>query len=186
METKDFTPTEGQITLHGLGFIQVSLPGNQRIHVWHPDLPKRRCFARSPIHNHRFSFLSTVLVGTQLNHRFRIVENSRGDHDMISHDGPRLPSGSRQSYVSGRCYVQDFGIEAIPAGMSYKMEELEYHSTPNDGVVVTLMQKLHEGTTHAHSIIQSGYTFDQDFDRYQLSDRTLWAFVVEAMKEGGK
>lgn len=183
----DFKKVEGQITLHGLGFIQVALPGNQRIHVWHPDLPKRKCFARSPVHNHRFSFLSTVLVGTQFNHRFSIVEDALGTHDMISHDGPRLPSGSRSSFVAGRCCLIDRGIEAIPAGYSYKMEQLEYHSTDaGDSIVVTLMQKLEEGAIHAHSIIEHGYEFDQQFDRYQLSERTLWAFVMEALKEGGR
>jgi hypothetical protein len=27
-----------KITLHELGFLQVQLQGNQRLHAWHPDL----------------------------------------------------------------------------------------------------------------------------------------------------
>lgn len=30
---KDFTPTKETISLHGLGFIQIVLPGEQRMHV---------------------------------------------------------------------------------------------------------------------------------------------------------
>ena len=30
-----------KITLHGLGFVQVQLEGSQRLHVWHPELPRR-------------------------------------------------------------------------------------------------------------------------------------------------
>jgi hypothetical protein len=65
--THDYTPTKETISLHGLGFIQVKLPANRRLHVWHPDLPRRDCFAYSAIHNHRFGFRSTVLVGHQRN-----------------------------------------------------------------------------------------------------------------------
>lgn len=183
MDVKDYAKVEGQITLHGLGFIQVALPGNQRLHVWHPALPKRKCFEHSPIHNHRFSFLSTVLVGTQVNRRVAVVPVERGTHQMISHDGARLPSGSRSSYVSGECNVIERGVEHIPAGRSYLMEVLEYHSTPiEDEVVVTLMQKMQEGTVHAHSIIEKGFQFDQHFDRYQMDDKTLWAIFMEALQ----
>jgi len=49
---KDFTPTKETISLHGLGFIQIVLGGNQRMHVWHPDLPRRDCYEHSAIHNH--------------------------------------------------------------------------------------------------------------------------------------
>lgn len=62
---KDFTPTKDIISLHGLGFIQIKLDDNQRLHIWHPDLPRRKCFEHSNIHNHRFAFKSTVLKGIQ-------------------------------------------------------------------------------------------------------------------------
>jgi hypothetical protein len=69
---KDFTPIAEQISVHGLGFIQVKLPNNQRLHVWHPDIPRRACYLHSAIHNHRFSFTSHVLIGTQVNRRYEV------------------------------------------------------------------------------------------------------------------
>jgi len=62
------------------------------------------------------------------------------------------------------------------------MAALEYHDTPNAGVVVTLMEKLHEGRIHANSIIRAGVMFDQGFDRYQLPPERLWQFVTDALK----
>jgi len=59
-----------KITLHGLGFVQIQLEGKQRMHVWHPELPRRACFEHSAIHNHRFDFDSLVIVGTQINVEF--------------------------------------------------------------------------------------------------------------------
>ncbi|WLD70334.1 MULTISPECIES: hypothetical protein [Pseudomonas] len=32
-----------KITLHGLDFVQVQLEGGQRLHVWHPELPRCAC-----------------------------------------------------------------------------------------------------------------------------------------------
>jgi len=55
-----------KITLHGLGFVQVQLEGGQRLHVWHPELPRRACFKYSAIHDHRFNFTSRVIIGKQI------------------------------------------------------------------------------------------------------------------------
>lgn len=181
--TRDFTPTAEQISLHGLGFIQVKLEGNQRLHVWHPDVPRRACFAHSAIHNHRFSFRSTVLLGVQVNRRYDVhVDGDRAPtHDLISHDGARSPRGGRLSYVAGQVVAAAQQDEHYMAGCSYIMEELEYHETPNSGVVVTLMQKLSEGTVHASSLIECGHSFDQDFDRFQMSPGRLWDMVLDAL-----
>jgi hypothetical protein len=181
----DFAPTAEQITLHGLGFIQVKLSDTRRMHVWHPDLPRRACFEHSAMHNHRFSFRSTVLVGTQVNRRFNVIEwqgNGVGAYDRVSHDGPRSEKGGRLSFVDGSATVSPLPDEHYVPGQSYEMPILQYHETPNSGVVVTLMEKLVEGTVHASTLIKCGHTFDQDFDRFQLPPERLWEFVVDALK----
>ena len=62
------------------------------------------------------------------------------------------------------------------------MQELEYHSTPNSGIVVTIMDKLTEGSVHASSLIEHGREFDQSFDRFQLDPDQLWGFVMDALR----
>ncbi len=178
---KDYAPTAETISAHGLGFIQVKLPANRRLHVWHPALPRRACFDHSGIHNHRFSFRSTVLIGRQLNQRADLILHPEGTHDVVSHDGPRLEKGGRLSFVAGRVNVQLRAVEEYGPGESYIMPELEYHHTPNSGIVVTLMEKLTEGTIHACSVIERPFSFDQDFDRHQLSTPELWQLVVESL-----
>lgn len=186
MIARDYTPTREQITLHGLGFIQVKLDGNQRLHVWHPDLPRRACFEHSAIHNHRFSFTSTVLIGTQVNRRWLVADEPDGSHDLISHDGPRSEKGGRLSFVAGRVTVLELSPETYGPGETYFMPELAYHDTPSTGIVVTVMRKLNEGTIHANSLIEHGQTFDQDFDRFQLPPEELWRFVTDALRSGGR
>lgn len=178
----DFTPTSETVSAHGLGFIQVKLPAERRLHVWHPALPRRECYDHSAIHNHRFSFRSTVLVGTQLNQRADLIIHPEGTHDVISHDGPRSQRGGRLSFVAGRVNVRLRELETYGPGESYTMPELEYHHTPHGAVVITLMEKLSEGSIHANSVIARPHTFDQQFDRFQKSPAELWALVVEAFE----
>lgn len=181
----DFTPTREQISLHGLGFIQVKLPANRRLHVWHPDLPRRACYAYSAIHNHRFGFRSTVIVGEQINRRYDVIdfpEPNTGTHDRISHDGPRGPNGGRLSYLAGSAMIRAHPQETYRPGESYEMPALQYHQTPNSGVVVTLMEKLHEGAIHASTLIERGQVFDQDFDRFQWTECKLWGVVLDGLR----
>lgn len=189
---QDFTPTTETISLHGLGFIQVKLPANKRLHVWHPELPRRDCFEHSAIHNHRFSFRSTVLIGTQFNQRADLIIHPEGTHTVISHDGPRSERGGRLSFAAGRVNVRLREMEKYKAGESYIMPELEYHHTPQSfshgrrelvppRITVTLMEKLSEGAIHACSVIKNPHEFHQDFNRFQLSAEELWRFVVDAL-----
>lgn len=180
----DFTPTAETISLHGLGFIQVKLPANRRLHVWHPDLPRRACYEHSAVHNHRFSFRSTVLVGEQVNCRWNVEiahPDDDAEHRLISHNGPRSDKGGRLSREVAHCHLHRLGVEHYREGESYVMPELAYHDTPNDGIVVTLMEKLTEGTVHASTVIHRYAKFDQDFDRFQLPPERLWQFVVDAL-----
>lgn len=179
---KDFTPTKEQISLHGLGFIQVKLPAHQRLHVWHPELPRRACYDHSAIHNHRFSFISRVIAGSQVNRLWLVEDEPDGSHDVISHDGPRSEKGGRLSYVSGRAAAQPLEPDVYLPGQSYTMPFGAYHDTPNDGIVITIMTKLSESEIHANSLIRHGHAFDQSFDRFQLSPDQLWAFVVDAFR----
>lgn len=178
---KDFTPTAETISLHGLGFIQVKLGGNQRLHVWHPELPRRKCFEYSAIHNHRFSFRSRVLKGVQNNVRIDLELAKGGSHVVISHNGPRSPRGGRESYPVAECNIHARGWETYVPGDEYFVPMHEYHYTPNGGIVVTVITKVQESEIHANSIIRQGHEFDQSFDRFQLSPGQLLSYVNEAL-----
>lgn len=182
--SKDFTPTKETISLHGLGFIQLVLPANQRLHVWHPELPRRNCYDHSAIHNHRFSFWSRVLVGFQANARIDLELVKEGTHTVISHNGPRSDKGGRLSYPVAECNVHRRPVETYGPGEKYFMPVHEYHHTPNTGVVVTLMRKVEESAIHANSVIAKGVDFHYDFDRFQLSPAQLFGYVVDALTMG--
>jgi hypothetical protein len=185
---KDFSPTKETISLHGLGFIQVLLGGNQRLHVWHPDLPRRACYEHSAIHNHRFAFTSRVLKGVQVNQRcdLEIVKPGTGSHVLISHNGPRSERGGRLSYPVADVNVLPREIERYEAGKEYFMPAGEYHHTPCEGIVITVITKHTESAVHANSVCRQGVCFDYDFDRFQLSPYQLLNYVGDALLGGAK
>ena len=172
-----------KITLHGLGFVQVQLEGGQRLHVWHPELPRRACFEHSAIHDHRFSFTSRVLVGEQRNIQYRQHATPEGAYMLYLHEGARTACG-------GRPWVPDFRVNmevvedfTVPAGQNYNQIAYDYHRTEpaGDGRVATIMQKLAEFSSGAHSSCLAGVQPDDKFDRYQWSPAKLWEVVADVI-----
>ncbi|MBX3488886.1 hypothetical protein [Parvibaculum sp.] len=181
-----FEETAETITLHGLGFLQVKLGGGQRLHVWHPALPRRRCFQHSSIHDHRFSFESRVIVGTAINHLYGAREADAGEpptHIGYLHEGPRTAFGNRPWLPDLKLVVEKIGAMNVPAGAGYRMLAYRYHATEpgGDGRVATIMRKTGESMAGAHSLCEAGVTPDADFDRKQWLEDRLWAIVRDVL-----
>lgn len=178
-----FKETPEKITLHGLGFLQVKLGNGLRLHVWHPDLPKRKCFEHSSIHDHRFGFTSKVLLGTQVNQYHRIVPGvERTTHISYLHEGDRTEYGNRPWKPDFNCKIEKVGIEErIEVGEEYSVSPYILHSTKCEGVCVTLMKKTSEHNHGSHSFCEANIQPDVDFDRKQLTDHVLWMIFIEAM-----
>ena len=177
-----------KITLHGLGFVQVQLEGNQRLHVWHPELPRRACFESSAIHNHRFDFDSRILVGEQINIEFADLPSTsaafiRETHELYLHEGARTAGGGRPWQPNGRVDMRQTSRAVIQAGMTYHMKAYDFHRTEpgGDGKVVTLLKKGWEGKKGAQSSCIIGIQPNTDFDRYQWSPAQLWEIVADVM-----
>ncbi|MBG4448675.1 hypothetical protein I5F71_03055 [Pseudomonas aeruginosa] len=176
-----------KITLHGLGFVQVQLQGAQRLHVWHPELPRRACFEHSAIHDHRFNFTSRILVGVQVNFDYRAIPDQDGDYMLYLHEGARTACGGRPWVPDGRVMMIQTARYAIEAGNDYNCQAYEYHRTEpgGDGRVATIMQKRGEYPQGAHSSCLVGITPDAEFDRYQWSPARLWEVVADVLASKG-
>jgi hypothetical protein len=172
-----------KITLHGLGFVQVQLEGSQRLHVWHPELPRRACFEHSAIHDHRFDFVSRVLVGTQINHCFDMQRHEEGDFVLYLHEGKRAANGGRPWTPDGRAHLNRATTFRVRAGNDYNTVAYDYHRTEpgGDGRVATIMQKRGEFPEGAHSTCRFGIAPDTDFDRFQWSPARLWEVVTDVL-----
>lgn len=183
-------PMKAPISLHGLGFIQVQLQGGQRLHVWHPDLPRRKCFLHSAIHNHRFGFESHVLVGRQININYNVFSAKENDatHRLYLHEGARTANGGRPWTPNAEVVMVEESRDVIDAGWVYRMLPYDFHRTEpgGDGRVATLMIKRGEGSAGAMSSCRIGIEPDTDFDRFQLSPAQLWTYVLDVLGAPGQ
>jgi hypothetical protein len=172
-----------KITLHGLGFVQVQLQGNQRLHVWHPELPRRACFEHSAIHDHRFNFTSRVIVGTQINHEFDMVCHDAGEFVLYLHEGARTAGGGRPWTPDGRGDMVHRRTHSVIAGGEYLCQAYDYHRTEpgGNGRVATIMTKINEHPAGAHSTCTYGVQPDTDFDRFQWPPAKLWEVVSDVL-----
>jgi len=173
------------ISLHGLGFLQIKLPETYRMHVWHPELPKRSCFEHSQVHDHRFGFRSRVIVGKQRNDTFflsRAVPVSFS-HIAYLHEGARMENGGRPWVEHYEGQLKQVSSQEISVGETYDMLPYVYHSSTalGDGKTVTLMKKTEEHDKGAHSLCQIGVTPDDKFDRYQMSNGDMWEIVADCL-----
>lgn len=171
------------ITLHGLGFVQIQLQGNQRLHVWHPELPRRTCYKYSAIHNHRFGFRSRVLVGEQIDIPCGLVLKDTGEFQLYLHEGARTANGGRPWVPDGRADIWELPACSVKPGASYDVAPYDYHRTVagGNGKVATILGKTVEGSLGAHSSCIRGVEPDIDFDRFQWSPSKLWEIVQDVL-----
>lgn len=77
----DFLKNHHQmIHFFGLGFVQLKIDNNLRIHFYHPDL--KPIVPDEEVHNHRYDFISTILAG-QLKQDLFEVKPGQSDFYMI-------------------------------------------------------------------------------------------------------
>lgn len=187
--------TEQPITLHGLGFVQVVLGPRQRLHVWHPKLPRRSCFKHSGIHDHRFSFDSCVIVGRvehivyTVQRAAEISEELAPTHRAYLHEGPRTKFGNRPWVDDGGMIVHPgtaYVIDARGDQPEYHFPAYAYHSSRamGNGKAATLLTKTAEYEHGAHSLCLVGVEPDINFDRQQWHPGDLWEAVAEVLGDG--
>lgn len=97
----------------GLGFIQLKILPNERVHFYHEDLP---VIAEEP-HDHRYGFYSRILQGRFIQSLFTFKDNPDGQYELIYEDckpghemkGPEPRRGEiagifHGEYTAGDCY----------------------------------------------------------------------------------
>lgn len=107
----------------GLGFIQLKITPDTRLHFWHPEL-----LADTPeedLHDHRYRFTSSILVGELTHEEWMVNENPEGDHEVVQvsckpgQEAPPTPL-KRGLLVPGSSYT-------MVAGSRYTFSEHGFH-----------------------------------------------------------
>lgn len=145
----------------GVGFAQLYLSDDVRLHVWHPELPTEpESFGCR--HDHRFDFTSTVLLGAVTNIFLSITpgmtsvsEEGCGFFDewevMPAHLGSAEPT-IRQRGVD----LHIDGIQLLRAGETYSFPKRRYHESRGHGLTCTVMKKFNQEDTWAGIVAPAG------------------------------
>lgn len=107
----------------GLGFIQIKLTRDVRVHFWHPELSAT--VAEEELHDHRYNFRSHVVHGQTKHQVFAFREDGNGDHEMV--EVSCQPNDPRPPRVVGRGTVAPDGSYTMGKGAVYDFPHTQFH-----------------------------------------------------------
>jgi hypothetical protein len=170
--------------VHPNGFLQLNLieAGSNRLHIWHPDLPKQT--TRTAVHDHIFDMESVVKKGVlgqteihySLEHGGTPTSEIYMAHYSEKSDSKLYPTGV---LVKESSYHMNRVIE----GDSYVQSAFTFHeSVPQTDVVVTVMTKSLIYASHQPRVlVPLEETPDNSFHRENASEAFLWSIIEESV-----
>ena len=176
----------------GVGFAQVYLNEDVRLHLWHPELPTEpESFGCR--HNHRFDFTSTVLLGAVTNIFLGVTPGS----DKIAGSGEEVVDGygyfdewrvmpahlgsAEPTVIQRGLDLTINAIEVVRAGETYQFPKRVYHESRGHGVTLTVMKKFNQEETWAGIIAPAGQPPQHGMAGVQVDRDTLVGLLLNAI-----
>src|SRR5206468_7573650 len=121
------------------------LPLNRRLHIWSDKMPPAQK-VDTGIHDHRFSFQSTILLGRLTNSLYEFMPNPEGEFRIYT---PK-PRRHEDTLLVPSELVGDFvmhsAMDYVPR-TSYWMVAEDFHTSGYNGLTATVMQKTYTAPT---------------------------------------
>lgn len=158
----------------GLGFIQVVLNKEERVHFYSTELQ----VYNEEIHNHRYNFTSTILKGEFHDCRYfltagntHILTNESCNKDIPLINNIEIPVG-----------VVSTSKKIYKAGDSYDIFFNEFHSVDTVGDTITYLKRSDIITDYAQVL------FHKDVEKVcpfttRYTDRLLWEIIENTIKK---
>jgi hypothetical protein len=147
---------------HGLGMLQAELSETLRIHVWHPALVSPHMAWPRCVHDHRFDFLSAVVVGAIRDvhpeirqpdatpdsrltggwHRAKSyeIEHAKNQDRMVLEKGCSTATSAR--FLGDVIISRAYATTIYKAGDAYEMKRRVFHTTETtDAVAITVLHR---------------------------------------------
>lgn len=141
---------------HGVGMIQtyVNQPADMetRIHIWDPSLTYPDLKGNGDVHDHRFDFIATVLLGKLYHQLFRVITRELGPHKMATVAPCRTVIGDPEFCNIEPCVLHLTGEYTVGCGEQYEFAKRSFHSAMCDELTITLMTKYSQDKTPARVV----------------------------------
>ncbi len=178
------------LRVHGNGFIQIDLEPGLRFHVWDESIPRQAI--QTPIHDHRFSFISRILMGELINISYEAIpippepQASREGGWYLKPVAHRLHTpvpGDREDTKLVPVDESEYFMEvqsrgSYLEGQEYSFEARDFHETQHQGLTATLMRKTSEIPDHRVRVAcPVDLEPDNIFNRYEVDIDAMWRIV---------
>lgn len=164
----------------GLGFIQLKLSENSRMHFWHEAIPH---VEREEIHNHRYDFKSTVLAG-RLRHQVFDVKGyaNPGGYpvEWERFDTECIPGEEGVMRGTTPVYVSPVGENILAEGSIYKFPHTAFHTTEGTEFAITYLERGEKVTKYASVVKKTGTPSTCPFANPGTPEQ-CWELIYQAL-----
>ncbi len=177
----------GRPRVHGNGFVQLDLTKRTRLHIWgDPRIPKQQ--VSTPIHDHVFSFESTIVVGRVISLTYRVTPRVWGDFRVYI---PKIREGEDTVLVptDTTVVVEPTRVDTTnwnSTTQAYTFPAFEFHEMLIPEPSATIMVKdgptLAQGAKKAPRVlVPVDKTPDNVFNRYDADEDLLWRIIEDTL-----
>lgn len=162
----------------GLGFIQLKISDEQRVHFYHPSLSAN--VPDEELHNHRYDFESEVLLGKLINEIWAFEPDDSGSQVRVKvscEQGVDVPD--TELPVRGTAHPV-LRFETGP-GMTYQISHDQFHRVKAD-TCITLLTRKPVAKKFADVIRGSGADHTCPFG-VQMTEKACWDIIAEMIGE---
>lgn len=156
----------------GLGFIQLKINKEHRIHFWHTDLIKTA--GEEELHNHRYNFKSHVLKGKLLNEVF--TYDKVGSEYGLYQVSCSADSSEESKHIFNCTPIKVCSFETT-TGQSYTLDHNFFHTSHTDGCI-TLLERDDIVKEYAHVISLNNKSIACPFS-IKLIDDQIWSYIED-------
>lgn len=167
----------------GLGFIQIKLDAQWRLHVWVPEWPTIPG-AETELHDHRYAFESIVLCGA-LHHELYAagpVHATPEPGDLEKLDVSCQPGQTHDPVPLGYVRPMAVGEFAVEAGSLYRLGMEAFHRSTPQGPTITLVKRGAIQKDLATVLRPIGAAFTCPFSLSPSEDE-CWQKVAQVLRE---
>lgn len=157
----------------GLGFIQVVLNQQERVHFYSTHLP----VFNDEIHNHRYNFTSEILKGRFLDFRYQLIT---GDSHILINESCNKNNPLDNS-IEIPIGVRELSEREYRVGDKYDIFFNEFHGVDTIGDTITYLKRSEIITDYAQVLYAKDTQRTCPFET-KFSDDVLWEIIENTIK----
>lgn len=164
--------------VHPNGFLQLDIAEGKKLHIW-PDVPFKTVDVETPMHDHTFSFTSTVILGELKHTIYDLVEAEEGLYRLYTvFPYKAIDREDPFSLLDDKRYNMEIREEiTIKAGETYSFEAFEFHSSHAKGLTATLIITHPFDKSRKARVTCRHDQYPQFFKRDQFDEEFLWSII---------